>query len=71
MAEHVREAERSYGRKVGVKVPPRTPWDEQRRRIAEALAAGAPDGTWTARYTIRRMAWHALDHAWEIEDRRT
>jgi len=24
---------------------------------------------WTARYAIRRSAWHALDHAWEIEDR--
>src|SRR5207237_6938240 len=24
---------------------------------------------WTARYFIRRTAWHALDHAWEIEDR--
>ena len=24
---------------------------------------------WPARYGIRRAAWHALDHAWEIEDR--
>jgi hypothetical protein len=24
---------------------------------------------WTPRYGIRRSAWHALDHAWEIEDR--
>jgi hypothetical protein len=24
---------------------------------------------WTPRYAIRRSAWHALDHAWEIEDR--
>jgi hypothetical protein len=24
---------------------------------------------WTPRYFIRRTAWHALDHAWEIEDR--
>ena len=24
---------------------------------------------WPARYTVRRSAWHALDHAWEIEDR--
>jgi hypothetical protein len=24
---------------------------------------------WPARYAIRRSAWHALDHAWEIEDR--
>ena len=26
---------------------------------------------WTARYFVRRSAWHALDHAWEIEDRST
>ena len=24
---------------------------------------------WTPRYFVRRVAWHALDHAWEIEDR--
>ena len=24
---------------------------------------------WPVRYGIRRSAWHALDHAWEIEDR--
>jgi hypothetical protein len=24
---------------------------------------------WTARYAASRIAWHALDHAWEMEDR--
>jgi hypothetical protein len=24
---------------------------------------------WTPAYYVRRSAWHALDHAWEIEDR--
>jgi len=24
---------------------------------------------WSPRYAVRRSAWHALDHAWEIEDR--
>lgn len=34
------------------------------------LATGPRGGTrWPARYAIRRSAWHALDHAWEIEDR--
>lgn len=29
-----------------------------------------PDRTkWSPRYFVRRVAWHALDHAWEIEDR--
>ncbi len=26
---------------------------------------------WPARYYAARAAWHAIDHAWEIEDRRT
>ncbi len=26
---------------------------------------------WPVRYAVRRTAWHALDHAWEIEDRAT
>jgi hypothetical protein len=26
-------------------------------------------GYWSVRYFVRRSAWHALDHAWEIEDR--
>ena len=26
---------------------------------------------WPPRYFVRRVAWHALDHAWEIEDRAT
>jgi hypothetical protein len=24
---------------------------------------------WAPRYFVRRSAWHALDHAWELEDR--
>jgi hypothetical protein len=24
---------------------------------------------WSPRFYVRRAAWHALDHAWEIEDR--
>jgi two-component system response regulator DesR len=43
-------------------------------RETEVLRA-ARDGTplagrrWPARYAANRIAWHALDHAWEIEDR--
>jgi hypothetical protein len=67
--DHVREAERSYGRKIGVRVPPRTPWPEQREALLAALRHGAPDGDWPVRYALRRIAWHVLDHAWEIEDK--
>lgn len=69
IAAHVQEAERSYGRKLGVRVPPRTPWPEQRAAFLDALRAGAPDGTWPVRYACRRFTWHVLDHAWEIEDK--
>lgn len=46
-----------------------------RAAIAEALRTGAHakrtsgDRGWPPRYAARRIAWHALDHAWEIEDR--
>jgi hypothetical protein len=34
-------------------------------REAEPLA----ERGWLPRYAARRIAWHALDHAWEIENR--
>ena len=56
--------------------------EQLRREILETLAARArgeppPENPrrraklWTPRYFVRRTAWHALDHAWEIEDRST
>lgn len=69
IARHVQEAERSYGRRLGVAVPPRTPWTEQRATFAEAVRAGAPRASWPLPYAVRRFAWHVLDHAWEIEDK--
>jgi hypothetical protein len=67
IVEHVREAERSYGRKIGVRVPPRTPWPEQRSELLAGLRK--PAGPWLPRYAVRRIAWHILDHAWELEDK--
>ena len=69
IADHVREAERSHGRTVGVRPPPGTAWPEQRAAVSAALRNGVPDGSWPARYAVRRFAWHVLDHAWEIEDK--
>jgi len=44
--------------------------------LLSSLARGEPPprtprsgSLWTPRYFVRRSAWHALDHAWEIEDR--
>jgi hypothetical protein len=70
MVDHVREAERAYAPKAGVRVPPRTPWPEHRELIVDGLRDGvAEDTAWPLPYVVRRMAWHVLDHAWEIEDR--
>ncbi|HVF19994.1 MAG TPA: hypothetical protein VNA14_07115 [Mycobacteriales bacterium] len=69
VAEHVREAERSYGRMIGVRVPPRTPWPEQHAEISAAIRSRTSEARWPLRYAVRRIAWHVLDHAWEIEDR--
>jgi hypothetical protein len=69
VGEHVREAERAYGAKLGRPVAPRTPWTAQRLLLVEALRAGPSGAAWSTRFALRRMAWHVLDHAWEIEDR--
>jgi len=41
--------------------------------IRAAAAAGVPEdpgrGRRPARFVARRAAWHALDHAWEIQDK--
>lgn len=40
------------------------------RRRGDLPDTGPRGGTrWTPREAVRRSAWHALDHAWEIEDR--
>lgn len=70
--EHVREAERSYGRAIGVRVPPRTPWPEQRAALLRGVRADVAtqrETGWPVRYWARRTAWHVLDHAWEIQDK--
>jgi len=69
VVDHTREAERHYCSALGSRVPPRTPWTEQRATVTESLLAGSPGGKWPPRYSLRRMAWHVLDHAWEIEDK--
>lgn len=77
IVEHVVGAEQAYARQVGVKVSAPDPTDAgavavMRAAILEPIArasSGDPIGRWTQRYAARRIAWHALDHAWEIEDR--
>ena len=45
--------------------------DALRASARGEIPAKGPRGgvRWTARYFVRRIAWHTLDHAWEIEDR--
>ncbi len=80
IVEHVVECERAYyGRRIGVRHKP-FPYGDPAAVAAlrdEMLAVlRAPsDGSrvvekgWTVRFAARYMAWHVLDHAWEIEDR--
>ena len=80
--EHVLGAEGGYLSRVAAKVPPGPKSEELERTraaVLEALTAAAhgevpPEGPrggkhWSPRYFTRRVAWHVLDHAWEIEDR--
>jgi hypothetical protein len=70
IVDHVREAERSYARRLGVRLAPRTSWEDQRMAVSDALlGTSTPDGAWSARYFLRRTAWHVLDHAWELQDK--
>jgi hypothetical protein len=77
---HVVECDRVYARKIGVRHKPFEVTDSaalkaMRNEIAAVLSkpsTGDPlsAGGWNASYAIRRMAWHVVDHIWEIEDRR-
>lgn len=79
VADHVIGAENSYARKIGVRqkqfsFDDLTALHAQRDAIATALSQasdGSPSipGGWPIPYALRRIAWHVIDHIWEIEDR--
>ena len=76
---HVMDADRAYANQIGIKVPDFIPDDRTAvvamREAMLTLLGQARSGDpiagkrWPARYAAHRIAWHALDHAWEIEDR--
>ena len=76
---HVVSAEASYARKIGVKHPEPLAADGAAvRALREDILAvlrkpwSGEELTrkgWPPRYAARRIAWHVLDHAWEIEDK--
>jgi hypothetical protein len=87
IVEHVMDAEAGYLARLAWSAPARDPGDTrhfqalERAAVLDAFVAAAsgsvprqgPRGgtRWSARYFVRRVAWHALDHAWEVEDRST
>ena len=80
IVRHVYASERhNFWRKVAIREPdevrltPQQLADFRDRFVAaihEYHADGRPARTWPLRFLIRRTAQHAMDHAWEIEDRR-
>jgi hypothetical protein len=79
IAAHAVAADAAYARSVGLRVREPDPADRGavaalRASLLEVLrqpSDGSPlaGRRWPTRYAARRIAWHALDHAWEIEDR--
>jgi hypothetical protein len=79
MIDHVLGAEQAYARKIGIRhkqpaIGDRGAIGALRDAISAELdkasdgTALAPNG-WPARYAVRRVTWHVLDHAWEMADR--
>ena len=72
IVQHIDDAEAAYARQIGIKgIDDR---DERRAAVIEAIGSarqGKPlkEKGWLPRYAARRIAWHVIDHAWEIEDK--
>ncbi|MFQ5341339.1 MAG: DinB family protein [Anaerolineae bacterium] len=82
---HMVEGDAGYLRRLAWKVkpapdePPGEALRRTRQAIEDALTSAVREGLpergprggkiWPPRYFVRRVAWHVLDHAWEIEDR--
>jgi hypothetical protein len=76
MFDHVLGAEMEYAKRIGVRLKQPDGRDTAAvRAFRKAILAGvdkpSPQSKWPVPYAVRRTAWHALDHAWEIEDRST
>jgi len=64
MFEHVLGAELEYAKRIGLRLK-----QPDRRALAESFSNPNREEKWPVAYAVRRTAWHALDHAWEMEDR--
>jgi hypothetical protein len=64
MYQHVLDAEVGYAPAIGLKLK-----QPDRGALLDAIRNPTPGTKWPVPYAVRRIAWHALDHAWEMEDR--
>ncbi|MFO7538824.1 MAG: hypothetical protein R6X32_12335 [Chloroflexota bacterium] len=85
IVEHVLAADASYLRRLSwqfkrdEETDPNVELARTRQAILDALTTAVTEGLpekgprggklWLPRYFVRRVAWHVLDHTWEIEDR--
>jgi hypothetical protein len=74
MFDHVLGAEMEYAKRIGTRLKQPAGKDKAavrafRKAILESFGNPNRDEKWPVAYAVRRTAWHALDHAWEIEDR--
>ena len=77
MVDHVNGSDWYYAKDMGIRLrEPSSRADTEALRSAMLDVLRQPsDGSplagrrWPLRYAARRIAWHALDHAWEMEDR--
>jgi hypothetical protein len=79
MVGHVVAADAAYAREIGLRLKEPDASDRKALKALRdemlAVLRQPSDGSplagrrWTARYAAHRIAWHALDHAWEMEDR--
>lgn len=73
--KHILEADQEYLARVAPRVKNLSamqPIDaifSLRATMLAVLPNPSPTAKWPIRYFIRRVAWHALDHAWEIANR--
>jgi hypothetical protein len=74
IVNHVYEADSAYAGRLGLRVNPPALGDTKARdayraAMLDALQHPVDGAKWPPAYAARRIAWHAIDHAWEIEDR--
>lgn len=77
MVAHVQNAEAAYARKMGIGITageirqhgPGLARERIEAMLEESRQPPEDPRRWPAPYGARRVAWHALDHAWEMQDR--